>query len=51
MRALYKVKATGQMRIAKLGENIQDEESARKAMNIRYGDAIEILNIVDVNEE
>lgn len=49
-RVLYEVVATGKRKVAKLGENIQTEEDARKAMQIRYGDHIQILEVVDVND-
>lgn len=50
-RAMIQIKATGQKKIVKLGENIQTEEDAKKALDIRFGDNAEVIMIVDVNEE
>lgn len=48
---MIQIKATGQKKIVKLGENIQTEEDAKKALDIRFGDNAEVIMIVDVNEE
>lgn len=50
-RAMYQVKATGQKKITKFADTVQTEEDARKAFKIRFGDACEIIAIVDMNSE
>lgn len=50
-RALIQVKATGRRKIVKLAESITNVEDARKALDIRYGDNVKVLMIIDCSQE